>query len=51
MSPMDLKELKRKLEIIRQQGFVKTHRVGDTGIGKTLEDLQIYRKTIFPCTI
>lgn len=36
---MDLKELKIKLEQIKQQGFVKTHRVGDTGIGKTLEDL------------
>lgn len=36
---MDLKELKRTLEQIKQQGFVKTHRVGDTGIGKTLEDL------------
>jgi len=36
---MDLKELKQKLEEIKKMGFVKTHRAGDTGIGKTLEDL------------
>lgn len=36
---MDLQELKRRLEGIKHQGFVKTHRIGDTGIGKTLEDL------------
>lgn len=36
---MKLKELKGKLEQIKKQGFIKTHRVGDTGIGKTLEDL------------
>jgi hypothetical protein len=36
---MDLKTLKNKLKEIKQQGFVKTHRKGDTGIGKTLEDL------------
>lgn len=36
---MNLRELKHKLEEIEKQGFVKTHRAGDTGIGKTLEDL------------
>lgn len=36
---MDLKTLKKKLQEIKKQGFVKTHRRGDTGIGKTLEDL------------
>ena len=36
---MTLPELKRKLKAIKAIGFVKTHRKGDTGIGKTLEDL------------
>lgn len=36
---MNLKELKKKLKEIKKQGFIKTHRTGDTGIGKTLEDL------------
>ena len=36
---MDLKSLKKKLQKIEKQGFIKTHRAGDTGIGKTLEDL------------
>lgn len=36
---MDLKTLKRNLQQIKNMGFVKTHRKGDTGIGKTLEDL------------
>lgn len=36
---MDLKSLKKKLRQIKEFGFVKTHRAGDTGIGKTLEDL------------
>jgi len=36
---MDLKTLKGKLQQIKKVGFVKTHRRGDTGIGKTLEDL------------
>ena len=36
---MTLPELKRKLRTIQALGFVKTHRTGDTGIGKTLEDL------------
>ncbi|MBU2545506.1 glycosyl hydrolase [Patescibacteria group bacterium] len=36
---MNLKTLKKELERIKKMGFVKTHRHGDTGIGKTLEDL------------
>ncbi len=32
-------ELKKRLEAIKDMGFVKTHRKGATGIGKTLEDL------------
>lgn len=36
---MTLKTLKRKLEEIKKMGFIKTRRSGDTGIGKTLEDL------------
>ena len=27
------------LKALKEKGFVKTHRAGDTGIGKTLEDL------------
>ena len=34
-----LKKLKAQLEKIKAMGFVETHRVHDTGIGKTLEDL------------
>ncbi|MEK7286419.1 MAG: MvaI/BcnI family restriction endonuclease [Nitrospirota bacterium] len=36
---MDLSTLKKELQCIKNLGFVPTHRVGDTGIGKTLEDL------------
>ena len=36
---MKLKDLVKKLQIIKGRGFVKTHRAHDTGIGKTLEDL------------
>jgi len=36
---MDIKTLKKKLKEIKEIGFVKSHRSGDTGIGKTLEDL------------
>ena len=32
-------QLISKLMEIKKSGYVKTHRVGDTGIGKTLEDL------------
>ena len=29
----------KKLKEIKKMGYVKTHRAGNTGIGKTLEDL------------
>ena len=32
-------ELLEGLTELKKRGFVKTHRAGDTGIGKTLEDL------------
>lgn len=34
-----LQKLKKQLKEIKEMGFIKTHRVNDTGIGKTLEDL------------
>ncbi|MEM4383834.1 MAG: MvaI/BcnI family restriction endonuclease [Candidatus Caldarchaeum sp.] len=37
--PKNFDELIRRLEEIKQTGYVKTHRTGPTGIGKTLEDL------------
>lgn len=36
---LDYKEFIKRLTIIRDAGFEKSHRHGDTGIGKTLEDL------------
>ncbi len=36
---MNLNQLKLKLAKIKKLGFVQTHRTGNTGIGKTLEDL------------
>lgn len=32
-------ELIKKLKSIKEKGYIKTHRTGNTGIGKTLEDL------------
>ena len=32
-------ELVKKLKAIKEIGYIKTHRAGNTGIGKTLEDL------------
>lgn len=29
----------KKLKAIKKMGYIRTHRVGNTGIGKTLEDL------------
>ena len=34
-----LGDVKKQLLDIKSMGFIKTHRVHDTGIGKTLEDL------------
>jgi len=36
---MEYGEFLRRLNEIRQMGYVPSHRAGDTGIGKTLEDL------------
>jgi len=35
---MNINEFIEKLKEIRDSGFVESHRLGDTGIGKTLED-------------
>jgi hypothetical protein len=39
MPPRDFNEFVQRLEDLKQMGYVKTHRQGPTGIGKTLEDL------------
>lgn len=36
---MDIYQLKNKMEDINNMGYIETHRTGNTGIGKTLEDL------------
>ena len=36
---MNFQELTQKILEIKNRGFIKTHRLDDTGIGKTLEDL------------
>ncbi len=36
---ISLEELLKRLQVIKEGGFVRTHRTHDTGIGKTLEDL------------
>ena len=45
---MTIAKLKKKLKKIKNLGFVKTHRKGDTGIGKTLEDLLGIRENNIP---
>lgn len=45
---MNLQELKQRLEQVKKQGFIKTHRAGDTGIGKTLEDLLQIKENNIP---
>ncbi len=45
---MTLNQLKKKLNRIESLGFVKTHRKGDTGIGKTLEDLLKIKENNIP---
>jgi len=45
---MDLATLQAELTRIKNMGFVKTHRVGDTGIGKTLEDLLKIKENNIP---
>jgi len=36
---MEYQDFLRKINEIKQMQYVKSHRIGDTGIGKTLEDL------------
>lgn len=36
---MEFRDFLKKINEIKQMQYVKSHRVGDTGIGKTLEDL------------
>jgi len=36
---MEYPEFQRKIAQIKEMGYVQSHRKGDTGIGKTLEDL------------
>lgn len=43
---MNLQTLQKKLKEIEAMGFVETHRLSDTGIGKTLEDLLGIKKII-----
>jgi len=39
MQRMTYQELVAKLKELKKKGYIRTHRSGDTGIGKTLEDL------------
>lgn len=45
---MDLDDFKKKLQQVKKLGFVPTHRPGDTGIGKTLEDLLDIKENNIP---
>lgn len=38
-APKTIDEFITRFTAIKNTGYIKTHRVGDTGIGKTLEDL------------
>lgn len=37
--PMKYDDFLREIRVIKDSGYVSTHRSGDTGVGKTLEDL------------
>ena len=45
---MTIQELQKKLQKIRELGFIKTHRKGNTGIGKTLEDILEIKENNIP---
>lgn len=45
---MNLVILKKELQKIKDLGFISTHRSGDTGIGKTLEDLLNIKENNIP---
>jgi len=48
LNNMNLSTLKKELRRIKKLGFVPTHRTGDTGIGKTLEDLLNIKENNIP---
>ena len=48
MTDITIAELKSKLRGIEKLKFVPTHRIGDTGIGKTLEDLLEIKENNIP---
>ena len=48
MRDMTIKELRNRLKVIEKLKFVPTHRIGDTGIGKTLEDLLEIKENNIP---
>lgn len=48
MTDITIAELKNKLRSIEKLKFVPTHRIGDTGIGKTLEDLLEIKENNIP---
>lgn len=48
MTDMTIDELKSKLQKIKILKFIPTHRAGDTGIGKTLEDLLKIKENNIP---
>jgi len=48
LKKMNLAKLKKELQKIKKLGFVSTHRTGDTGIGKTLEDLLNIKENNIP---
>ncbi len=45
---MEYNTLVKRLREIKKSGFIKTHRTGPTGIGKTLEDLLGIKENNFP---
>jgi hypothetical protein len=48
MKDMTIQTLKSKLKTVKKLKFVPTHRIGDTGIGKTLEDLLEIKENNIP---
>ena len=48
MAEMTIGELKVKLDDIKKLKFCPTHRLGDNGIGKTLEDLLEIKENNIP---
>lgn len=48
MKTLTIDNLKKKLEIAKKSGFIPTHRAGDTGIGKTLEDMLLIKENNIP---